>query len=229
MATHDYLKDLKRISKELARSKRISLHEAQKSVAVSIGFPHWQALATKVKFGHELSASDVAKAEVIQQLERTTYPDEGLIDGHTYMLDVVLDDVIMNGRGWRIFVSEAPSRPPQVMVVDKRFKNNPINDPEFVAKALSIANWKAERVRSSIARDWPRGSTKPDSDGTAVHPIQGIRSGRWYCLHCDRESTGGEMAKNLWHCPSCSASPLDIFDEPFWLEVAQERPTTTRP
>jgi hypothetical protein len=24
------------------------------------------------------------------------------------------------------------------------------------------------------------------------------------------------MADNMWHCPKCSATPIDIFPEPFW-------------
>jgi hypothetical protein len=28
--------------------------------------------------------------------------------------------------------------------------------------------------------------------------------------------TGTQIAQNLWHCPGCGASPLDIFDTAFW-------------
>ena len=77
------------------------------------------------------------------------------------------DDVVMQGRGWQIVIAEAPSSSPQCLVTDRRYKNNPIHDPEFVAAALPIAKWKAEQVRAEISRDWPRGSTKPDADGQA--------------------------------------------------------------
>ena len=34
--------------------------------------------------------------------------------------------------------------------------------------------------------------------------------------------TGAQIAANLWHCPSCGASPLNIFTSPWWLEGGDE-------
>lgn len=226
MTDRDYLRNLKRIAKDLARSQRIVLAEAQNQVAERLGFPHWYALATEVRKGHQLSADHVAAAEAILKENAATYPDEGFIGPHPYRIEVVLDDVVMQGRGWQIFIGEAPSSQPQCLVTDRRYKNNPIRDPAFVAQALPIAKWKAEQVRAEIARDWPRASTKPDVDGQALHPILGVRSDTWYCLHCDEKASGLAMAANLWHCPSCGASPIDIFATPFWLGPSEEQATS---
>ncbi len=51
MTDRNYLQDLKRLAKDLARSKRKALAEAQKQVAERLGFPHWYALATGVRGG----------------------------------------------------------------------------------------------------------------------------------------------------------------------------------
>lgn len=36
--------------------------------------------------------------------------------------------------------------------------------------------------------------------------------------------TGTQIAENLWHCPRCNASPLDIFTAPWWLEGSDKKP-----
>lgn len=108
--------------------------------------PHWHALAKNVKLGQQLSIEDVAAAECILEEANETFADEGFVGAHPYRLDVVLDDVIMSGRGWQIHVREAPSSPPQCLVTDRRSKNNPIHDPEFVTSSLRIVEWKAEQV-----------------------------------------------------------------------------------
>ncbi|MEM8863235.1 MAG: hypothetical protein AAGD96_33410, partial [Chloroflexota bacterium] len=143
---------------------------------------------------------------------------EGIIGSHHYSLEVLLDDVYMRGRGWLVHIPEAPSREPIIQVTDRRYKENPINSPDFVVQALVIANAKAEQVRARIATDWPRNSTKPDAQGRATHPLHGGSSDKWFCLHCDVESTAAAVAANMWHCPACSASPIDIFDSPWWQE-----------
>jgi hypothetical protein len=213
MTSHDYLKDLKRITKDCARASGAELHEVQKRAAQAIGFAHWHALASKAKLGWQPTAEDIARVEGILRGDEN-YPDEGFIGQHPYQLDDVLRC---------IFIGEAPSSKPQLLITDRRFKNNPIQDPDFVAKALPIAQWKARQVRAEIARDWPRNSTKPDADGRAMHPLNHERSDKWYCLHCDGESSGAQMAQNLWHCPYCGATPLDMFSEPF---PTSERPET---
>ncbi|MEY9103763.1 hypothetical protein ABIA24_006736 [Sinorhizobium fredii] len=134
----------------------------------------------------------------------------GVLDGHKFRLSVDCDDVFMDGRGWRIVVPEAPSATAEASVTDRRIKSNPILDQGFVEKALRVSQIRAEQVRARIASDWPRRSTVPDANGGVQHPLFGSLSNRWFCFHCDEIFTGTQIAKNLWHCPGCSASPIDI-------------------
>ena len=223
MTERDHLRDLKRVAKDMARSRQLPLNEAQNEVAISLGFPHWAGLMSKLKSGHSLTDQDVATAQDAA-LGGEYYPHEGTIDGHPYHLCESLRDVIMHGKGWRIVIFEAPSAPPLVSVTDKRFARNPINDPNFVEAALRVAQWKATQVRANIARDWSRRSTKPDAQGVVTHPLSGEGGDTWFCLHCDAKISGRDIARNLWHCPSCSATPIDIFSDPFWLSPDQELP-----
>ena len=144
--------------------------------------------------------------------------EEGNIGPHSYQIEESWADVHMFGKGWHIQLDETPSAEPVIEVTDRRFKSNPIRDPEFVEEALRVAKAYAERVRAHMSTEWPRRTTKPDADGMALHPLGRGLSSKWFCLHCDGEFTGSDMARNLWHCPDCSATPIDIFDSPFWLE-----------
>ncbi|PDS61810.1 hypothetical protein CO653_30915 [Rhizobium anhuiense] len=134
----------------------------------------------------------------------------GELDGHKFSLSVDCDDVFMRGRGWRVVVPEAPSAKPETSVTDRRIKSNPILNEGFVEKALRVAQIRAEQVRARIASDWPRRSTVPDANGKVQHPLFESCSDRWFCFHCDQIITGTQISKNLWHCPACSASPMDI-------------------
>lgn len=136
----------------------------------------------------------------------------GELDGHQFHLMVSMDDVIMEGRGWRILVPEAPSAKPIAGVTDRRLKSNPIVDSDFFEKALKVALIRAEQVRARIASDWPRRSTVPDADGKVEHPLFEGTASRWSCLHCDQIFSGKQMADNLWHCPdpNCDGSPIDM-------------------
>ncbi|WP_243613879.1 hypothetical protein [Shimia aestuarii] len=231
------MKDLKTIAKKIARSKRIDHHEALDMVAQELGHAHWYAVSAANKNGWTPQPDDLSKATgLLEQVNPRAVPNEGEPDAtsemfgdpggesqgqigpHHYRIDVSMDDVYMSGRGWLIHVPEAPSRPPIVQVTDRRYKVNPTSDPDFVARALEIANVKAEQVRARIASDWPRRSTKPDAQGRALHPIHRDESDTWYCLHCDEQSSGKTVAANLWHCPACGASPIDIFSSPWWLD-----------
>lgn len=221
MAERNNLKELKRVAKDLARRRQIPLNEAQNEVATLAGFPHWAALAKKVKSGHDFTDEQIA--EVNAKTEGVElYPQQGCIEGHPYHLCESLGDVILHGRGWRVVVFEAPSATPLVSITDKRIARNPISDPSFVETALRMALWKAEQVRAKIAQDWPRRSTKPDANGFVTHPISKDRSDVWYCLHCDAKTSGRDIALNFWHCPKCEATPIDIFSFPFWLSPLEE-------
>lgn len=244
MTQDSKMKELKTVAKRIARSKRIEHHEALDLVACELGYAHWYAVSAANKNGWLPSAEQVAKAtKLLEQINPEAVSgdgeadkvsvmfgdpggeDHGQIGPHPYRVDVSLDDVYMSGRGWLIHVGEAPSSQPSLEVTDRRYKNNPIHDPDFVEQALEIANAKAEQVRARIASDWPRRSTKPDAQGRAVHPLHGELSDKWFCLHCDTQSSGKAVASNLWHCPSCSASPIDIFSSPWWLDENSDHTT----
>ena len=140
--------------------------------------------------------------------------EQGYIDGHPYSLEIDFE-VLMGGVGWAICLEHAPSEEPVIEVYDQS-ETNPILDPVFKSKALVICNNAAEKLRARIAADWPRRSTKPDRAGRTMHPLFRGISAEWFCLHCDTESSGEQMAANMWHCPKCSATPLDIHPTPFW-------------
>jgi hypothetical protein len=138
-----------------------------------------------------------------------------MIGDQPYELEVGFDDVLMGGNGWYLHLGHAPSEPAEIETYSTP---NPLDDKAFFAEVLKIANKAADGVREAIARDWPRRSTKPDKDGVALHPLFGGASAEWFCLHCDARSTGAEMAANMWHCPKCSATPLDMHTAAWWKE-----------
>lgn len=236
MTDRSDLHDLKTLAKRYARANRIPHHKALDLVATAIGFPHWKAAANAAKGDWRPSPEQLADVEALVRgtipALRTDHepnlvlgdegPEEGAIGAHPYWIEESLDEVHVYGRGWHIMIGEAPSAEPVIEVSDRRFKSNPIQDPEFVKEVLEIGQARARRVRARISSDWPRRSTKPDADGRARHPLSEDLSKDWFCLHCDGKFTGTEMAKNMWHCPSCSATPIDIFSSPFWLGVESE-------
>lgn len=228
MTYRNDLQSLKTIAKRLARGKRIAHHEALDLIAVKLAQPHWNALTTAWERGWRPTPESVdaliespttpSPAVTAIPVLGTPFGEEEVleIDGHPYSLEGDLE-VVLAGRGWAICVHQAPSEEPSIEVYN-RSDDNPALNPDFVAKALAIGNVAAERMRERIAADWPRRSTKPDAKGRTQHPLSdgGGVSSRWYCLHCDAASSGAEMAGNMWHCPRCNATPIDIFGEPFW-------------
>lgn len=142
--------------------------------------------------------------------------EHGMIGDHAYRLQEVFHDVIIAGEGWSIRVPENPGVPPTVETFADQEAECPVLDPEFLQTALSLARDRALQARAGLSTDWPGRSTKPDLSGLVRHPLSGSESDVWFCLHCDGKITGAQIALNLWHCPGCGASPLDIFDTPFW-------------
>lgn len=220
------LQSLKTFAKRVARTRRIAHNKALDLVAARLEQPHWNALTSAWERGWR-PVPDAIKALV--ESEETfgdpvmaipmlgigqSVEEHGEIDGHPYSVEIDFE-VLMRGERWCILLEHAPSEKPTIEIYDKR-KTNPARDPAFIAKALVICNAAAERLRARIAWDWPRRSTKPDADGNTQHPLSKDVSGEWFCLHCDGKLTGAEMAVNMWHCPKCSASPLDIFPTAFW-------------
>ncbi|MDR9782833.1 hypothetical protein [Rhizobium redzepovicii] len=228
------LSNLKRLAKRYARANRITLHQALDLVAEKLGFANWTKLASASKkdwipdseqmasikafVARALPAADFQAGHPEAMTRRFAYLEQaehGMIGGHVYRLQVALHDVIMVGDGWSITVPENPGAAPIVETSTENDGKSPVFDPEFLREALSLTIDRAAQVRGEISTDWPRRSTKPDLDGVVRHPLRGGESGVWFCLHCDRKIAGTQIAQNLWHCPGCGASPLDIFDTAF--------------
>lgn len=217
----------KTIAKRFARMNRIAHHEALDLIASQLGQAHWNALTAAWEKGWRpeprmleelMNPKDSADADVMAIPTvgiGLGVEEHGVIDGHPYRLEIDFEVHMAEIGRWAILVEQAPSESPKIEVYDDS-DDNPILNPEFRAKALAICHEAADRLRARISVDWPRRSTKPDADGQAQHPLFKGVSSKWYCLHCDGAFSGAQMADNMWHCPKCSATPLDIFTEPFW-------------
>lgn len=219
---------LKTTAKRIARARRIPHHQALDLVAVHFKQPHWNALTAAWDQGWRPEPEDV---DYLSTAEKTIgdpvmaipilgigqgVQEHGSIDGHAYRLEIDFEVHMAEIGWWAIAVEQAPSQEPEIEIYNQS-ETNPIFDPVFKSKALATCHAAAERLRARIAADWPRRSTKPDADGQVQHPLKkGVASSTWYCLHCDGESTGAQMAANMWHCPKCNATPIDIFITPFW-------------
>ncbi|MBD9627025.1 hypothetical protein IB279_29165 [Ensifer sp. ENS06] len=228
---------LKALAKRHARANRIAQHQALDLIAGELGFPHWTKLIAASKKGWQIATEQMAALEafVKRPLPAATFRDgdpetmnrrfvyleqaeQGMIGDHAYRLQEVFHDVIIAGEGWSIRLPENPGVPPIVETFADQEAECPVLDPEFLQRALSLVRDRALRVRAEISADWPRRSTKPDLSGVVRHPLSRDESAVWFCLHCDGKITGAQIAQNLWHCPGCGASPLDIFDTPFWSD-----------
>lgn len=236
------IKQLKHLAKRHAHANRLPKHEALDAIAQQLDFPHWVKLATKAQQGYLPSSDDLAKVETFVSQSHLTVDDgegsteslalrsfdapieQGAVEGHEFQIFEALGDIRMEGDGWRILVAEADFSQPIVEIEETRKDTSPANDRDFIEAAIAVASDAASKVRAGIASDWPRRSTKPDKEGTVVHPLFGDRSAEWYCLHCDGKITGAQIAASLWHCPACGASPIDIFVAPFWLEGSDINP-----
>ncbi len=222
------LQSLKTIAKRFARARRIPHHKALDLIALHLDQPHWNALTAAWNKGWRPDPTDEG---FISTVEKTIddpimaipvlgigqgVEEHGSIDGHAYRLEIDFEVHMAQIGWWSILLEHAPSEEPQIEIYVS--ENNPILDPVFKQKALAICHSAADRLRARIAVDWPRRSTKPDADGQAQHPLSKGIASKWYCLHCDAEATGAQMANNMWHCPKCNATPIDIFSSPFWKE-----------
>lgn len=238
MTKNDKLKTLKTLAKRYARATAQPQHVALDFVANRLGFPHWNALAGKAKGEWAPSEAQVAtmKAFVgrITSYEGMTFdhifggPDaitRGDVKGHSYELKTMLGDVSMEGDGWRIVLPENPLAAPRVEIDIRHAQNSPMNDRVLLAEAVETAKALMQSVKARRFSDWPRRATKPDAEGKVRHPfLEMEESNLWYCVHCDGEITGQQIAGNHWHCPGCGASPINIFPEAFWLGPNEQRP-----
>jgi len=228
---------LKLLAKRHARATRVALHEALNFFAIHLGFSNWTQLVTANKSGWVPSPEQVVSIEAMvachvspavfktgsadastRRWEYLEQAEQGQIRGHAYRLQLALDDVIIAGDGWSITVPENPSARATVRTSAEADDQSPVFDPDFLEEALSLANHRMAQVRGKISTHWPRRSTKPDGKGRSRHPLWDRDSDTWFCLHCNGKITGDQIAQNLWHCPACGASPVDIFDTAFWCE-----------
>ncbi len=238
-----YLKKLKELSKRYARAQQIPLHKARDTIAEVLGFSHWNDVTKAYRAGWTPTKEHVSAVEsllvealpgdeaggprfgsFVRDSVFETDVRHGTIDGHEYSISVSMGDVNMHGTGWYLHVPEAPNGEPRLEIAKQIEHEAPVYETAFQQEALNIAVKRAEQVRAGIASDWPRRSTKPDKDGLVRHPLNGDESHKWFCLHCDASITGEQIAKCLWHCPRCDASPLDIFNSPWWLEGQDRKP-----
>ncbi|MBM6395273.1 hypothetical protein JQC79_05820 [Ochrobactrum anthropi] len=240
MTDRNNIHQLKTIAKRYARMGRIAHHEALDLIAHRLDHPHWRALSVAWEKGWRPSDAQWQDMEQLSQdvaspkkkpEDQTPHflgvPIEthGTIDGHEYELSVQFE-VLMGGPGWAIVLEHAPSEKPKIECYDGA-TDNPILDPRFREKALKIAYAAADELRAQISADWPRRSTKPDAEGRTLHPLWSQLASEWHCLHCEGAFSGAQMAANMWHCPECSATPIDIYVSPFWkvAEPSEACPT----
>ena len=242
MANRNEINQLKILAKRYARANRLPQHKGLNLIAAELEFSHWKALAIEVKRGWLPSAENLATVEAFVRQSHPSFDEKGRhidrmmsrpvdepiekgsIGKHAFRVFEALGDIRMEGDGWRILVGEAQFSQPIVEIEVDHSETSPVNDSIFLAEALAIADEQAVKVRAGIASDWPRRSTKPDANGVVRHPLFGGQATDWFCLHCDGKITGSALAKNLWHCPGCGATPIDIFAERFWLEDSDEEP-----
>jgi hypothetical protein len=227
--TTNELHTLKVIAKRLAREQRIPHHEALDLLSKRLGHSHWNALTAAWGKGWRPHQSAIDKlADLSGDPDVMAIPKigiglgvtrNGVLRGHAYTLEIDFE-VLLGGEGWSILLDHAPTDEPRIEIYNEN-PDNPILDPEFREQALVVCYEAAETLRSRIAADWPRRSTKPDAFGQAQHPLWGGLSSKWHCLHCDGNFSGLQMAENFWHCPNCNATPIDIFITPFWKETSK--------
>lgn len=243
MINKNEIDQLKLLAKRFAHASRSNHIEALNVIATKLSFPHWKALAVKADQGWRPDVDDLRKVDAFvrehfpsleggphfieQSMSRPVGEpiQVGAIDGHPYQVFEFFGEIRMEGEGWRILIGEADLSQPVVEIETTHKKISPANDPGFVSKAVEVAETQAAKARAGIASDWPRRSTKPNTRGEVVHPLYGDRGAEWFCLHCDSKITGAQIAENLWHCPRCNASPLDIFSSPWWLDGNDQKPT----
>ena len=221
MTIRNELEVLRSFAKRLARKHRSRHHSALDIIAMQYGHPHWSALMKAWNNGwcpapHELiDINEVSTTESTTRGPGLVNTSEGNIAGEPYRLEIGFDYALISGSGWGIYFDHAPSKAP---VVEKYTSPNPLDNEAFFKEVIALGEKAADGVRVSIAGDWPRRSTEPDDDGCAEHPLFGDVSAEWHCMHCDGPSTGAELARNMWHCPKCGASPLDVHSPPWWNE-----------
>lgn len=243
MKHNDKLKKLKLLAKRYARVTAQPLHVAQDFVATKLGSPHWNALTLRAK--GDWLPSEAEMTQLVALIEKIPSFDgkpfdhvfggsedvaKGMVQGHIYRLQTMCGDVYMFGNGWTVHLKENPLAAPQVTIDLQHAQSSPMKNPKLREEAIAIAKTLMQTIKARRFADWPRRATKPDAEGNVRHPFLDMagmetpESNLWYCLHCNGEITGVQIAKNDWHCPGCGASPINIYQEPFWLHPNEEKP-----
>lgn len=183
----------------------------------------YSAAATGQSFDLSVLGDGLAFTRCVPDHVQPMEADEihGELDGHTFYMVGDEFSVAIGSQGWEIRLDQAPSSKPQVMRLGGRVKSVAALDPAVIERATQLLTIRARRMYAEVACQWPRRSTMPDQKGRALHPMDRGLSAEWHCLHCDGAHDGRTMAKNLWHCPDCGATPIDIFPEPFWNGTKQ--------
>lgn len=231
MAEADHLQELKSAARKIARARRIKHVGALEVIAKALGYAHWNAITVTEKKGWRPSVGDIDAALALAESENplisiavdpeVAMPADsfrGEVMGRAYAISTDLDDVRVWGSGWEVILPEAPLAPARFKNIDCRIASNPIDEPDFRQVVLDIATEWRKRIHARIASDWPRRSTVPDSEGRAEHPLFNDVGTEWYCMHCDKSANSKEITANLFHCPHCLASPMDIHSSPWWRD-----------
>lgn len=222
MTDRNELDTLREFAKRFARKHQVPHYNALDIIAIQQGFPHWNALMKAWNQGWCPAPWDLI--DINEPLVRES-PERGLgfiktikgdISGEPYSLEIGFDYVRMRGDGWAIYLDHAPSEPAKIEAFRKP---SPLDDKALLSHAMKIAMEAADEVREAIAQDWGPAAMQPDKEGRAKHPLfDGMRSAEWFCHHCDGKSSSAQMIENMWHCPKCSATPIDIHPSAWWKE-----------
>jgi len=145
----------------------------------------------------------------------------GELDGQAFYLVGDEFSVAIGSQGWEISLDQSPAAKPELRRLGERVKSVAALDPAFIERATQLLSIRAQRMYAEVAADWPRRSTKPDQQGRALHPLGRGLAATWHCLHCDGVHNGATMAKTLWHCPDCGATPIDVFPGAGWSSERQ--------
>jgi hypothetical protein len=219
MTIRDELDEFRIFAKRLSRKHQIRHHDALDIIAKQKGHSHWKALTKAWNQGwrpEPWDVIDINESSIVESPIRgfdKVNTTQGDVAGEPYTLRVYFDEVVIGGNGWGIHFSHAPSEPAKIEIYTKP---NPLDDKAFFAEVMKIAMEAADGVRVAIAQDWGTASMQPDNDGSVKHPLFGGVSAEWFCMHCDTRSTGAEIVANMWHCPNCSATPMDVHPQAWW-------------
>lgn len=215
---------LRSFAKKLSRKHQIPHHNAIDIIAKQYGHAHWNALMKAWDNGWCPSPHELVDINEISEPEESDTrglgflkTTQGHIAGEPYTLEVGFDYAVIYGTGWAVLFDHAPSKPPEI---ETYTSPTPLDNKAFLKDVLAIGKTAADGVRKAIALDWPPQSMKPEFDGSAKHPLFGGVSSEWFCMHCEAQSTGAQMAENFWHCPKCNATPLALHPQAWWRESA---------